>query len=311
MPRWIVCLWMAAACGSVSNSTDGSVQMDARPIDGAAPDGAIDAPPTARCDPSRPFDTPVALSTLNTPQNDHIPFLSNDELTVYFASERPGGSGGFDIYVATRSSPTAAFNPPALLNGVNSADTESRPVLTADGLALYAEVKRGMNPYHIERATRSSTNASFGALSPVGELNSTSNDVAPSVLPDHSAIYFVSGRAGNEIYRAERTGNAFEPPALVSGTSIQSPDTEDYPAVSADELTLYFATNRPGGAGGTDIWVATRPSVVQGFSAPEPLAEINTTGEEWPGWISPDGCAFYFARTGSAGQDIYVAHRPL
>lgn len=319
MTRISVALVMVFGCGGVTQDPDAAA-IDAASVDTADTTDApqtIDAPTdatAARCNPTAAFGQPVAVAGVNTSSNDTTPFLTPDELTIYFSSNRPGGVGGNDIYTATRSSPTGAFGTPALVNGVNLADNESRPVLNASGLTLYAEVRRGAGtPYHIERATRQNTSASFGAFSAVAAVNSTSNDVAPTILPDESAMYIVSGRGGNaDIWRASGSGGTWLTPVLATGTNLSSTDGEDYPAVAPDDLTIFFASGRPGGVGSTDIWVATRSSVAQGFLQPVNLTAVNSAGGDWPGWVSPDGCVLYFMReNGAAGQDIFVAQRGM
>src|SRR5690242_3415474 len=42
------------------------------------------------------------------------------------------------------------------------------------------------------------------------------------------------------------------------GAPINTAAIESAPALSADGLTLYFASDRPGGFGGTDLWVSHR-----------------------------------------------------
>jgi Tol biopolymer transport system component len=317
MRRWLG-LVLVVGCGNVSSETDAAPAVDAPSLDGdidgpVEPDAAIDSTP-ARCNPTAAFEQPVAVAGVNSTSLDGSPFLTPDERTIYFASGRPGGMGGYDIWTATRSSPTGTFDTPSLVNGVNSAEVESRPILSGDGLTMYGEIKRGQNPYHIEQATRQSTSQAFGAFSAVPNVNSTSNDVAPYVLPDRSAMYMVSGRGGNaDIWRAGTAGGGgFNTPVLATGTNLTGADGEDYPALSNDELTIFFASNRAGGLGGNDIWVATRQSVAQGFSQPVNLAAVNTAAGEVPGWISPDGCVFYFARDiGSGNLDIFVARRGM
>lgn len=315
MHRALAFTLLAAACGGVSSSPDAATPPDALVDSGwphddgpTPPDAAEPDAPPARCSPTARFGTPVPLSPLNSTAAEGPVYLTADERTAYFASNRAGGAGGYDIYVATRATPTAAFSTPSLLNGVNTADTESRPVLTADGLTLYAEVKRGSAPYHLERATRASTSASFSALTPVTALNSAVNDVAPYVLPDHRAIYFVSGRGGDAaIYRSEGNAGTWGAPVLATGTNLQSPQGEDYPALTDDELTIVFTSGRPGGTGGSDLYLAKRTSLAVGFDAPVELTEINTASDEQPGWISPDGCVFYFSRA----ADLFVTTRGL
>ena len=53
-----------------------------------------------------PFAEPVNLGpTVNSPYGDHSAAFSEDGHWMYFASERPGGYGDFDIYVGTPSDP--------------------------------------------------------------------------------------------------------------------------------------------------------------------------------------------------------------
>lgn len=82
------------------------------------------------------------------------------------------------------------------------------------------------------------------------------------------------------------------------------------PVVTPDELTLYFGSNRPGGAGNYDIYQATRPTVADGFGAPIALASLNTASLDAPSWISEDGCELYFTRLdANVGYQLYVALR--
>src|SRR5437667_10628878 len=45
------------------------------------------------------------------------------------------------------------------------------------------------------------------------------------------------------------------------GPVVNSPANEQHPAISKDGLSLYVSSDRPGGLGGTDIWVSQRASV--------------------------------------------------
>ena len=48
--------------------------------------------------------TPVNLGApINVPEDDGAPALAKDGRTLYFDSDRPGGQGGRDLYVATAS----------------------------------------------------------------------------------------------------------------------------------------------------------------------------------------------------------------
>ncbi len=299
---------LSAACGEVADPNkpaDAPLQQD-----GPDADVPIDAPPP-RCDPSKPFGTPVAITELNaTGANDTAASLTPDELTITFGSNRSGGPGSVDAYIATRASTSDPWSAPSLINGVNTSGVDGRPHLTADGLTIYLEYQVNVNgSYDIVSSTRATTSAAFTAPSPVTPVNTTISDTAPYVLPDHSAMYLVNSRM---LHRAARTGTTWGPPVVVTGTNLQAGDF-DYPVVTPDELTLYFGSTRGGQT--YDIFVATRTSVVNGFDAPTRVAELSGGTAETPGWISPDNCVIYFAREVGGGAvadyDLFRAVKPL
>ncbi|MGY6559366.1 MAG: OmpA family protein [Nitritalea sp.] len=81
------------------------------------------------------------------------------------------------------------------------------------------------------------------------------------------------------------------------------------PAFSPDGNTLYFASNRPGGFGGIDLYKATRLANGDFGNAVNLGPEINTSGNELFPRISPDG-KIYFSSDGHPGfgkLDLFVA----
>lgn len=326
--RRVVVLVGLAACGKVSDSNklpDAPVQQDGAGSDADVQiDAAIDAPPP-RCDPSKPFGAamPVAeLTTTGTSSSDTSPWLTADELSVYFASNRAGGVGSFDIYLATRADRNAAWGAPALVAGVNTTGPEQRPTLTGDGLTMYAVIEPVGSPSSnptIAVATRSSTTGSFGTLAAVTILNDADIDASPYVLADHSALYMISRRGGAnniQIFRAPRTGGAFSAPVLVTGTMLDVFDGHSTAVPTPDELTLYFGSDRAGGLGSFDVWVATRPSLAVGFGTPTIVAELNSATADNPYWVSADTCIMYMTKqamapTGAPITRIVRAEKPL
>ncbi len=62
-----------------------------------------------------------------------------------------------------------------------------------------------------------------------------------------------------------------------SSTAVNTESLDGCPIQSPDGLSLFMASNRPGGLGGIDIWVAERPTTAAGFGAPVNLgAPINS-----------------------------------
>jgi len=96
----------------------------------------------------------------------------------------------------------------------------------------------------------------------------------------------------------------------VALNALNGSATDSSPWLNADATVIYFASERSGGSGGRDIWVARRSTSSGSFGAPRPLGSINTAGDEDDPWLSPDLKTIYFVRNVSgAGSEIYVATR--
>jgi len=97
------------------------------------------------------------------------------------------------------------------------------------------------------------------------------------------------------------------------GPMVNSPSQESFSSISADGLTLYFGSNRPGGYGYFDIYMITRATKNDPWGAAVNMGpNINSSATDGEPWPSPDGLEFYFEsyRAGGYGHaDIYVAKR--
>jgi Tol biopolymer transport system component len=112
------------------------------------------------------------------------------------------------------------------------------------------------------------------------------------------------------MYRTTKSGGSFSAPNIVSGVDLDSANNDGAPVLTPDELTLYFTSNRMGGAADYDIYVATRSTVADGFREAMPLTSLNTTGYDTPSWISADGCVLYFTRREpNVGTQLYFSTR--
>ena len=105
-----------------------------RDADAPAPDGP--APPSS-CDPTKPFDSAVALAgPVNSAAFEVAPSLMNDELTMVF--QRTVGVEGGSVLVATRSSIDQPFGDPTELTVLSQGlDGVQQPTMTGDGLLIF------------------------------------------------------------------------------------------------------------------------------------------------------------------------------
>lgn len=147
---------------------------------------------------NRGWSTPANLGcSINSPASEASPSLTDTEL--YFSSTRAGGLGGSDIYVSAFDG--VAFGAPVLAAGLNTADNDFRPNVRRDGLEIFFDSNRagGIGGLDIWTATRASTSAAWSTLSNLGgAVNSTANELRPSLSWDGTTLYFGSTRAGGE-----------------------------------------------------------------------------------------------------------------
>lgn len=89
----------------------------------------------------RIWTRPAGLASLNTASNERGPAFSHDGRYLYFSSDRAGGQGGDDIYVA-RWDGQEWTGVEALGTTINSPARETGPAPTADGKRLYFSSNR-------------------------------------------------------------------------------------------------------------------------------------------------------------------------
>ncbi len=84
---------------------------------------------------------------------DEQPVASDDDLTIYFSSARPGGLGANDIWMATRTNRSASFGAPRNVTEVNTTALDYPDWLSSDGCRLYVSSDISGNS-HVYVATR-------------------------------------------------------------------------------------------------------------------------------------------------------------
>jgi len=227
--------------------------------------GSYDLWMCTRKSASDPFDEPLNLGpTVNSSDNDRNGELSADGLTLLFHSARPGGQGNGDLWMCTRGSVTEPFDEPVNLGpAVNSSDNDGNGELSADGLTLLFTSNRpgGQGTWDVWMSTRKSASDPFGEPVNLGPtVNSGNVDAGPALSADGLTLLFRSNRPGGQgngdLWMCTR-GSVTEPfdEPVNLGPAVNSIFGEGGPEVSADGVTLLFNSNRPGGQGGSDLWM--------------------------------------------------------
>jgi Tol biopolymer transport system component len=284
------------------------------------------------------WSTPVSLTSLNTPATDGCPALSRDGLSLYFASTRAGGAGGLDLYVTHRESLEDDWGAPENLGAtINTASDEFCPGLSTDGHLLFFASNRaggcGGRDIYVSRRQNKREDFGDGGWGAPQNLGCVLNSVKDEFGANYTeaggvaTLYFNSNRdggsGGQDIYAATRAADdalgmpTFDTPVPVAELNTGSNDQQ--PAMRRDGLEVIFASDRGGGSGALDLWVATRPSTSDSWSAPQNLgATVNSSGADQRPALSWNGTELYFgstrARTQPDGavrtdQDLYVSKR--
>lgn len=215
-----------------------------------------------RASTSSPWNTPEVLANINDGTNaDTDPALSPDELSLTFASSRPG-TGLQDLWIAMRPNNFSNFSAPTQIAGLNTTSTDRSPVIVRDGAEIWFSSSRpnGVGGTDIYRAIKNG--ASYDAPVLVTELSSTGTENAIALSSDALTAYIGSSRAGGkggeDIYVAKRANvnDPFSPPVAVTELNTDASQAPGW--ISKDGCRLYYHSSDYAQAD-YDLWVATKP----------------------------------------------------
>jgi hypothetical protein len=264
---------------------------------------------------------PGTSSELNTTFNEGYPILSPDGRSLYIVSDRPGGSGALDIWVARRASKDDPWGAPENLGlPVNSSANDWSPTpVPGHGLFFVSSGRAdgcGSDDIYFTRFKH----GAWEEPQNIGcQINSTAGESGPSYFEDecgHEILYFSSARAGGfepggtdpDIYFSVDFG----PAQLAHGLNTAFNDVR--PNVRKDGREIVFDSSRPdGGFGMLDIWTASRETTADNWSTPTNLGPtINSAANDARATLSRDGLTMFFGSNRGGGDglsDIYMTTR--
>jgi Tol biopolymer transport system component len=303
--RSVAVVALVTSCGFSVNP--GGAVDDAPPDvpDDMSPDMPIDlAEPPRPClakwlEGTVQLSPPVPLTAVSSSTaDDRDPFVSFDELTLYYASDRTGSTGGGDVYKAVRASTSAMFDTAVRADDLSSAGYDTRVTITADdSIAVRSATTNGSADLALATKQSSGMFGSFSAA-PLAAINDASTQYDPEISPDGLRLYWAQG-SPQKIMMVSRASLAepFSNPVDIVATDSNNAD----PALSHDERILVFASTRTGSG---DIYVATRASLGAPFGPPVQVPVVNTSGAaEGDPALSSDGCTLYFGSNRGSGSD--------
>jgi hypothetical protein len=294
------------------------------------------------------WSPPVNLSQINSVSDEQHPAISKDGLSLYFASNRPGGCGGSDIWVAQRASADSPWEEPFNLGcTINSSANDLGPNLSTDGHRLFFHSFRsggcgGGDIYYTDRKNRrddlgweAPRNLNTFGRDPeetliCGEIgssflvNTPNTDAGPNSFNDEATgatlLYFTRSNQPTmvgdfDIYTAELSADGTWGTVTRVNELSTTPYRDTRTAIRRrDGLEMILSSERPGGFGGDprDLWFSTRASTEDPWSIPVLLPNVNSTANDGGPALSWDATELYFtsARPGGlGGTDIYVSTR--
>lgn len=206
---------------------------------------------------------------------------------------------------------------------INSEFDDKAPMITADGKTIIFTSRRpgkssaldveGDNKHfediYISRWDSIKKMWADAELIP-GSINTEGHDACTSISPDGKQIFIYKNDAngesrGGDIY-VSRMGSSGKWGAAKSvGKPINTTYWEGGACVSPDGKTLYLISERPGGMGHGDIYVAQRKTRTEWDTPVNIGAPVNTAEDEGGLFLAPDGKTLFFSSKGHNSMGSY------
>ncbi len=144
---------------------------------------------------------------------------------------------------------------------------------------------------------------------PIGTaINTKMHDAAIAISPDGQKLFIYKSTAKDkgDIYMSSLSGTEWGAPVKL-GTTVNTKYWEGSVSVTADNQLLYFASERPGGLGGRDIYKSKKLANGEWGPAENLGPSINTPYNDDAPFIHPDGITLFFSTEGHnsiGGYDV-------
>ena len=217
-------------------------------------------------------------------------------------------------FAVTQLENPVPFKPINLGPNINSPENDYFPGLTADEQRLYfTRLLQGRNEDFYQSVLVDSVwqkAKNMGA-----PVNTAENEGFVSISTDGQYIFFTAcnrpqGLGSCDLYFSKLVGDQWKAPINMQNP-VNTGAWESQPSLSYDGKDIYFSSNRPGGYGGSDIWVTS--FVNNRFTEPRNLGPtINTAEDEQCPFIHMDNKTLYFSSKGWPGMgnsDLYFSKR--
>ncbi|MEM6262532.1 MAG: OmpA family protein [Bacteroidota bacterium] len=218
------------------------------------------------------------------------------------------------------------FEPENMGPQVNSPEDDYTPCLTADGQMLLFTSRREGSTGGFSRRLNSFPEDFYFCIQDLegnwkpainlgSPINTPLNEGVPYLGQDGTYLLFSGcnredGYGSCDLYESNFNGTGWSQPQNL-GPNVNSRSWDSHPSLSHDGKRLYFASNRPGGKGGRDLWYCERTA--KGWGPAQNLGEpVNTEGNDELPFLHADGQTLYFVsdyHLGFGNADIFLSRR--
>ncbi len=197
-------------------------------------------------------------------------------------------------------------------NGINSEYTEYNPVVSVDERILAFTVLKpisGKPGAQLTEEINIAYNETGSWSMPKKITVQTQNNYGTAGISadGNQMLIFIGDHSSGSIYKIKKEGNEWSRPSPL-GANVQSKYLESTASLTPDNKTIYFASNRPGGYGGMDIYKSVRKDDGTWGRAENLGKTINSKANEDAPFIHPGKQLLFFTtdgHSGMGGNDIY------
>jgi hypothetical protein len=209
-------------------------------------------------------------SPVNTENSEYVPVLTSDDSTMFYTYVGVNSIGGLQAYPGQPDSGGIYFEDIYYTHRVKNDWSEPQPL--------------------------------------DNHINTVGHDAAVGLSNDGQVlIVYKDETGGGDLYLSHLLGDEWSDPQRIEG-EVNTSAWEGHATFSADMQTMYFASERPGGYGGRDIWMATlTPEGVWG-NVRNMGPKVNTEENEDSPYLHPNGLILMFNSEGHnsmGGYDIF------
>ncbi len=187
------------------------------------------------------WKVPEHINVVNSTFDDKMPAISPDGRVLVFSSNRPGGFGGFDLWVSYRDLDLNTWSEPVNLGEkINTASNEIMPYYHYDGLSIFFSSDRGNENFKFSFYAANFLHADFM----VQTLENTKKEEKR----------FYSSKNPLDFQEVFKLGRPFNSEADDEGISL-----------SHDGMWVYYSSNRLGGMGQFDVYRSILPEELRRY----------------------------------------------